>query len=270
MTMTGGQQGTDQQHAGPDGGSSSWRGVGASIVGTSHQTGGIPCQDAHYWQVSSGDVLVAAVADGAGSAALAEVGAEIAVKSAVTTFCANGKVSGDDKGIRSSLNDALKAAQKAVQSEASARQVEVRQLATTLILVVATSELVGAAQVGDGIAVVQDRDGNIIGVTTPEGGEHVNETTFLNSRRNLKHAQLAVWRGTPTHVAILSDGLQRLALKMPSGVPHSPFFAPLFNFVSNAPESSQAQEQLELFMGSPRITDNTTDDLTLVLFGLVQ
>ncbi len=267
--MTDDPQETVQQGANPDSSSSSWRGVGASLCGTSHVSGGIPCQDAHYWQVSTGDVLVAAVADGAGSAELAEVGAEIAARSAVEAFCANGKTSGDDKGIRSSLNDALKAAQKAVQAEASVRKIEVRQLATTLILVVATSELVGAAQVGDGIAVVQDRDANIIGVTTPESGEHVNETTFLNARRDLKHAQFTVWRGAPTHVAILSDGLQRLALKMPSGVPHGPFFAPLFNFVSNTPEPAQAQEQLELFMGNPRITDSTTDDLTLVLFGRV-
>lgn len=258
-----------QQQASPNSATSSWRGVGASLCGTSHVSGGIPCQDAHYWQVSNGDVLVAAVADGAGSAELAEVGAEIASRSAVEAFCAKGKVSGDEKEIRASLNDALKEAQKAVQTEASARQVEVRQLATTLILVVATSEMVGAGQVGDGIAVVQDQDANIIGVTTPDSGEHVNETTFLNARRDLKHAQFKVWRGNPTNVAILSDGLQRLALQMPSGVPHNPFFAPLFKFVSNAPESPQAQEQLEQFMGAPRITDNTTDDLTLVLFGRV-
>lgn len=264
MTITNGQQ-----EANLDGKSSTWRGVGASLCGTSHVTGGIPCQDAHYWQVSDGEVLVAAVADGAGSADLAEVGAEIAAKTAVEAFCAKGNVSGDDKAIRSSLNDALKEAQKAVQEEASARKVDLRQLATTLILVVANKELVGAAQVGDGIAVVQDRDANIIGVTTPESGEHVNETTFLNSRRDLKHAQFAVWRGAPTHVAILSDGLQRLALKMPSGVPHDPFFVPLFNFVSNTPEPKQAQEQLETFMGSPRVIESTTDDLTLVLFGLV-
>ena len=270
MTVTNGQQGTDQPPASPDSRSSSWRAVGASIVGTSHQSGGIPCQDAHFWRVSTGDVLVAAVADGSGSAELSEVGAAVATKSAVEAFCANGKISGDDNAIRSSLSDALKAAQKAVETEASVRKIELRHLATTLILVVATSEMVGAAQVGDGIAVVQDNNGNILGITTPESGEHVNETTFLNAHRNLKRAQVRVWRGTPTHVAILSDGLQRLALKMPSGVPHSPFFAPLFKFVSNTPESAQAQEQLNQFLGSPRITDNTTDDLTLVLFGLVQ
>jgi hypothetical protein len=229
----------------------------------------MPCQDAHYWRISNGDVLVAAVADGAGSASLAEVGAKIAAKSAVEAFCAKGKSSGDDKGIRSSLNDALKEAQNTVRAEATERQVEVGQLATTLILVVATPELVGAAQVGDGIVVIKDFDGNIIGVTTPKGGEHVNETTFLNARRDLKHAQMVLWRGSPTHVAIMSDGLQRLALKMPSGKPHGPFFTPLFNFVSYTPESAQAQEQLEQFMGSPRITENTTDDLTLVLFGLI-
>ena len=269
MTEVDGEPPTDGQRAGSESTPSSWRCVGASMCGTSHQTSAIPCQDAHYWQVGAGDMLIAAVADGAGSAELAEVGAAVASKSAVAAFYANGQVSGDDKGIRSSLNDALKEAQKAVKAEATARKVEVRQLATTLILVVATPELVGAAQVGDGIAVVQDRDGNITGLTTPAGGEHVNETTFLNSRRDLKHAQFSVWRGALTHVAILSDGLQRLALNMPSGVPHTPFFAPLFKFVSNTPESTQAQQQLQMFLASPRVTDNTTDDLTLVLFGLV-
>jgi hypothetical protein len=265
MTTTDGNQAVDQQKSGASAG---WHGVGASIVGTSHVTADIVCQDAHFWRVQTGDVLVAAVADGAGSALLAEVGAEIAAKSAVEAFCAKGKTSGDEKGIRASLSDALKEAQKAVRNEASARQVDVQQLSTTLILVVATSEMVAAAQIGDGIAVVRDQEGNTVGVTSPESGEHVNETTFLTSGRNLKHAQLAVWRGAPTHVAIMSDGLQRLALRMPSGVPHAPFFAPLFNFVSNIPEATLAKQQLEQFMSSPRITDNTTDDLTLVLFGL--
>ena len=267
--MTDNQQGILQHRAGPHGARSNWRGLGASVSGTSHQTSGQPCQDAHYWQVGPGDVLVAAVADGAGSAELAEVGAEVAAKTAVAAFSAKGQVSGNDKGVRSSLNAALKEAQRAVKAEAAARQVEVRQLATTLILVVATPDVVAAAQVGDGAAVLNDSDGNIIGLTTPQSGEHVNETFFLNSSRALKKAQFAVWRGTPTHLAILSDGLQRLALKMPQGVPHRPFFAPLFSFVSDQPESTEAQEQLERFLGSQRITDNTSDDLTLVLFGLV-
>ena len=212
---------------------------------------------------------MAAVADGAGSASLAEVGAQIAARKAVEVFSANGKTSGDDKSIRSSLAGALSEAQKAVRATASARQVEVGELATTLILVVATPALVGAAQLGDGIVVIRDAAGNITGVTTPESGEHVNETTFLNARRDLKHAQMVLWRGSPTHVAVMSDGLQRLALQMPSGKPHGPFFTPLFNFLSNMVDSTQAQEQLEEFMGSPRVTGNTTDDLTLLLFGLV-
>lgn len=269
MTAIDGEPPKGGQQAGSESTASNWRCVGASMCGTSHKTGGVPCQDAHYWQVGAGDLLIAAVADGAGSADFAEVGAAVACKSAVTAFYAKGQVSGNDKGIRSSLSDAFKAAQKAVKSEAATRKVEVRQLATTLILVVATPELVGAAQVGDGIAVVQDREGNITGVTKPDSGEHVNETTFLNSRSDLKHVQFSVWRGGLTHVAILSDGLQRLALNMPSGVPHPPYFAPLFKFVSNTPESTQAQQQLQTFLASPRVTDNTTDDLTLVLFGLV-
>jgi hypothetical protein len=50
-----------------------WRHIAASVVGTSHEKVGGACQDANDCQVyllpSGENVLVAAVADGAGSAA---------------------------------------------------------------------------------------------------------------------------------------------------------------------------------------------------------
>ena len=45
-----------------------WRVTGASVPGVSHLRSGLPCQDAHAWRQEAGGVLIAAVADGAGSA----------------------------------------------------------------------------------------------------------------------------------------------------------------------------------------------------------
>jgi len=59
--------------------------------------------------------------------------------------------------------------------------------------------------------------------------------------------------------------LQMLALKIPEGTPHGPFFAPLFRFSGTVKEDSDAKEQLESFLRSPRVSERTDDDLTLLL-----
>ncbi|MBV8393402.1 MAG: protein phosphatase 2C domain-containing protein, partial [Alphaproteobacteria bacterium] len=58
---------------------SPWRVAMASSIGQSHVAAAQPCQDAHF-HLEAGDadgrpVMVVAAADGAGSAALAELGA---------------------------------------------------------------------------------------------------------------------------------------------------------------------------------------------------
>ena len=60
-----------------------WSIVAVSLEGTSHQKRNSPCQDAHYWQLAGDCILVAGVADGAGSVMLSEVGSLLAVQTAV-------------------------------------------------------------------------------------------------------------------------------------------------------------------------------------------
>ncbi|OIO94724.1 MAG: hypothetical protein AUJ96_28120 [Armatimonadetes bacterium CG2_30_66_41] len=145
------------------------------------------------------------------------------------------------------------------------REVDVRQLATTLIVVAASPDMVAAAQVGDGAAVVRDADGNLFALTAPQQGEYLNETTFLISPDALDTAQVQTWRGRVGGVAAFSDGLQMVALKMPEGAPHAPFFAPLFRFAAQCEDGAAATEQLVSFLRSPRIAERTDDDRTLLL-----
>ncbi|OCQ92470.1 serine/threonine protein phosphatase [Oscillatoriales cyanobacterium USR001] len=242
--------------------------VAASVMGTSHEKRSQPCQDAHKWKILPNGVLVAAVADGAGSATLAEIGAEIAVTTAVKTIAKHRHrliVSENDEDWHQLLTETLKIAREAVEKEAQVREVKPRDLASTLILAIASSELIAVAQIGDGAAVVGDGEGNAIAVTVPPCGEYINETIFLISDNALETVQLRVWRGQVSHLAIFSDGLQMLALKMPEGVAHVPFFSPLFKFVGQVEDEVEAKKQLESFLRSPRVTERTDDDLTLLL-----
>ncbi len=247
-----------------------WRVVAASVRGTSHERTGQPGQDAHYWGILPEGVLVAAIADGAGSASLGDLGAVVAAREAVQTIAGRkAPLPQDDSGWQPLLTEVLKVAQEAVCVEAIAHEVTERELATTLILIIAVPEFVAAAQVGDGATVVADVAGSISGVTAPQTGEYINQTTFLVSPNALNTAQFTVWRGPVAHIAILSDGLQMLALKMPGGTPHEPFFSPLFRFMAQVTDEAVAEEQLQAFLRSPRVRERTDDDLTLLLAALV-
>jgi hypothetical protein len=242
-----------------------WQVVAASVTGTSHEKRSQPCQDAHYWRQLPNGVLVAAVADGAGSAVLAEVGAKIAVEAVVETICQHDLQPESDDEWQVFLTASLQVARAAVEAEAATREVAARDLACTLIAVVATPELIAVAQIGDGAAVAGDSAGNAIALTIPPCGEYINETIFLISPNAIETAQFQVMREQLPHLAVFSDGLQMLALKIPEGTPHNPFFAPLFRFSAEVKEDADAKEQLESFLRSPRVSQRTDDDLTLLL-----
>ncbi len=251
---------------------SHWRVVAASVCGTSHVRNKQLCQDAHHWRLLPGNVLVTAAADGAGSASQGKVGAMVAVETAIETLAIKEITRdslADDAIVQSLLNEALVAAKKAVEEEAVACSKQPQDLATTLIIMVATPDMVAVVQIGDGLAVAKDHKGNLLALTTPDNGEYINQTTFLTSPDALDTAQMRLWRETIVNVGVLTDGLQMLALNMVVGEPHKPFFFPLFDFVENAEDKTVAKEQLVRFLGSERITQRTDDDLTLILAGFI-
>ncbi len=255
-----------------------WRVVAASVLGKSHEKVKQLCQDAHHWELLPEGVLIAAVADGAGSASLGKIGAIVASQTAVETIrlyyettksVADFLKEEEDQKWQLLLANALEASKQAVEEEAIACRVTARELATTLIIVVATSNVIAAVQVGDGVAVASDRTGNAIALTAPQRGEYVNETIFLVSPNALENIQVNVWHGVVANIAMLSDGLQMLALEMNGGKPHAPFFAPMFQFIADVTDERDAHEQLVAFLRSERISTRTDDDLTLLLATIV-
>jgi hypothetical protein len=157
------------------------------------------------------------------------------------------------------------AARTAVEAEADLREIEVRELASTLILAAAYPSGIAVAQIGDGAAVVRDLGGELSAITIPQNGEYLNETIFLTSPSAVETAQVVVWRGQPAQFALFSDGLQTIALSAKESAPYAPFFEPLFRFANGVTDQSRAELELAEFLKSPRFEQRTDDDLTLVL-----
>jgi hypothetical protein len=246
-----------------------WQTIAASVKGSGHEKTGKPCQDAHSFLRINNSTIIAAVADGAGSAALAEVGANRAIEAAIESTKKSLQnldfPPESDEGWHLLLRAKLEDIRAAIESEAKARESRLRDLATTIILVVATPDVIALAQVGDGSVVIENRCGDIIRLSEPQDSEYINETIFITSPDALAKAQITIWRGQVINLAMFSDGLEILCLRMQDGTPHEPFFIPLFRFASSLEDNTMASQQLAQFLGSPRIREHTDDDVTLIL-----
>ena len=249
--------------AGADG----WQVVGASVAGVSHGRTGQPCQDAYRWQEFPGDLLVVAMADGAGSAPLAEVGSACAVQAVVAAVanCFQAMPPVEEEDWCQLVRDSFQEARSAVLAEAAAQLAPARDLATTLLVAVATPSIVATGQIGDGAIIVRHAEDRLQPLTKPTTAEYLNETTFLTSDTALSALEVAVAAGPVTGLAVLTDGLQMLALQMPQAEPHAPFFVPLFRFAATVEDPAVAEGQLRTFLQSPKMTCRADDDLTLLL-----
>ena len=245
-----------------------WRVVGASVQGLGHIKTDTPCQDAHRFVLLPNGLLIAVVADGAGSAELAAEGSQFAADCLVEGMSRDEMrpyLNGETETMRPMLEAAFAATRQLLEEKALDAGRDPKDYSTTVLLVIASAEWIAVAQVGDGAVVVEDRGGNVLALTTPQTGEHANETIFLVSPGAVEQAEFVVWRGAVKNIAAFTDGLQRLALKLPEGSAHAPFFAPLFQFAADRDNAAESKTQLESFLRSPRITERADDDLTLLL-----
>ena len=244
-----------------------WRVAVVSLRGTHHKNADMPCQDSSYWRIPIPGILVAAVTDGAGSARLAEVGANIASRVAVEHACQQLLNARDYtvNTITRFLTESVTAARSALELEARSRNTNIGELACTLILLIASRTILAVAQIGDGAVVLRKIDGSMATLTLPVRGEYFNETVFLTSRNALDLINLKVSDFPITHIASFTDGIEMLALTMPDSLPYLPFFTPLFSMLSEAPTIDEANSRLRSLFLSSGIHGKTNDDITLLM-----
>ena len=241
-----------------------WKIISASVTGTSHQASEQPCQDSNCHRVVE-DVLVAVVADGAGSASLSQEGSTVASQAAVDKACE--LLSSEVKSPEEILVPAFSAAVDAVKSRAESRKKPLRDFATTLIVTVCMPDRTIVGQVGDGASVAMlEGSGEYRLLVQPERGEYINETQFITSRSWRESLRLVQYDESVEFLAMFTDGLEHLSLVSAAGyAPHVPFFNPLLSWTKEQVCDEAAHKTLRSFLKSPKITSRADDDLTLLL-----
>lgn len=243
-----------------------WRFAAARTIGTSHLKANVPCQDRLACEVLANGSLVAAVADGAGSAALAERGAEIAVATVIAHLKHSlGDMRTDFDAI---LRESATLAREKIYAEAAREGTEVRSYASTLLAVILSSDTGGALQIGDGVIVVRDGGDEWNWVFWPQRGEYANTTYFLTDEGALDRMTTDVFPAGITDIALTSDGLEPLALHYASQTVYEPFFNGMFQSLVKAEgcgSISLLSDSLEQFLSSERVGSRTDDDVSLIL-----
>ncbi len=235
-----------------------WCAGAATRRGADHAATNSPCADKAALRHLGRGRVIAALADGAGSAAEGAAGAHLAVGAALD------QLESDFGGTSAATAELETLGVRALTAAAAA--LEGPWHACTLILCVLLPDRLLAAQVGDGFAVVR-RQGEPAYRRAVAGwkGEHINETPFLTDPDWADHARVSVITA-PAFICLASDGLEHLAIRRADDAPHGGFFRPLEDFLASRPD--RPEDELAAFLSAPETTARTHDDLSLMAAAL--
>ncbi len=248
---------------------SPWRWCAASVIGSAHVAGGAPCQDDHAVACPEGETLIAAVADGAGSALHAEIGARRACNAFVACVSRRLEELSLDGWEEADLRALVSETRSEIVSLAEASGNALGDYACTFLAAVIGPRRAAFIQIGDG-AIVQgagDDDGWAL-VFWPQRGEYANSTFFLTDEDALERIEIGLAADGVTEIALLSDGLENSVLNYADRRIHAPFFEAMFGVAQSAgapgPDAALSG-RLADYLSSDMIDRRTSDDRTLVL-----
>ena len=246
-----------------------WKTVHDSVVGTSHQVTGNPCQDSHrvvQFASQGRETLIVVCADGAGSAKHSDRGSAFVCDTIIGILRR-------ELATVDNLNTIGRETAVAWCAEtrdglirlASEVGCEIRDLASTVLAAVIVDDSSLFMQLGDG-AIVSQYDGLYEVIFWPQSGEYANVTNFLTDESYDKRLEFSTRKGaTVTALAMFTDGLERLILHYAERTVHVPFLEPLFKALQDSASSEDLFEPMRLFLSSERVNQRTDDDKTLVL-----
>lgn len=243
---------------------------GASVIGSLHVQLAMPCQDSFAFKTIDKDFAVAAIADGLGSALKADIGAKVAVKSAVESvekaITATAIATHKNVDITILAKDAVTAARGALEKRAKTEKCSLRDLACTLLVAITLKDAVAAVHIGDG-ALVIDTDNGLHLITGPGESEYTNEVTPLTSQDWEESLKSTATVSGVNGIALFTDGCQRAGLKKAdnSYTPFEGFFRPLFTYATQIDDFEQANQDIYDLLTSGKLSEHSEDDKTLVL-----
>ena len=243
----------------------SWKLLLESAIGTSHIQTNQPCQDYASGRVLNADTIVLVCADGAGSASRSEFGSRFVctgLLNLIATALEDGLALKDIT--RERVVEWHATVRRRLSLEACRENVDLREFATTILTAIVGPSQALFSHIGDGVIVYGD--GEVYRTPFwPQQGEYVNTTYFLTGSDFEDQIAFEGIDRQIDEVALLTDGLQPLALHYASRSVHSPFFQPMFTALRGASDPEDFREPLKVFLNSAGVNSRTDDDKTLVL-----
>jgi hypothetical protein len=251
---------------------SPWRVAMASSIGQSHVATAQPCQDAHFHleaeDVDGRPVMVLTAADGAGSAALAELGATLACETFARLVEAYVGKGGRVAAIERPLVERwITGLVYRIELDAKRAGARMQDYSCTLLAAVVADRSAVFVQIGDGAMVVSNGTG-WRHVFWPQHGEFANTTNFVTSERAVPEMEFMRLDEAVQEVAVFTDGIENLVLQKANRAAHAPFFDNMFPPVRKSQASGVdvgLSHALDKYLSSPTITNRTDDDKTLIL-----
>jgi hypothetical protein len=190
------------------------------VVGRSHIATSTPCQDYVAARNSRG-VGCVALADGAGSRAHSELGAQEAVKATLRILSRDFDelytlASSDNFSVASRV---IAACHRALKKKAQTLSVDIGTLACTLMFAAHKNGRYLAGHLGDGIIAMETSPGVVEVLSRPDNGEFANTTVFVTELDAASRFRIYAGAHSASAFAVMSDGTAESLYMRSSGQP---------------------------------------------------
>jgi hypothetical protein len=255
-----------------------WKAVARSAIGTGHQKQGLPCQDYGGDRIFN-NLLIGAVADGAGSAKYADLGAKLAVTTAIAHLASTEiwlrqrqrswqklQQPFSQRQAERLFVSTLKRVLYVLRQQADRGGYTISELACTLTAFMVTPYWLAAMQIGDGSIVVRSqyqKDYQLL--FKPDKGQYFNQTTFVTSSNAFADLQVKVLAQQPKFICAATDGIERVAFRLQDWTVGQPFFKWLEQYMQETENPEREDECLLRLLESQELNRQTDDDKTLLV-----
>lgn len=251
-----------------------WRVAHASAIGLAHLNQNTECQDRFACRtietVDEGDVLIAVIADGAGSTTDGGRGAETACR----LFIDEAAAFLNSKNVSlKSLNEEFAKRwiayfQQKIAEVAQKDEKTIRDYASTLVAAIVGRSAAVFYQIGDGGIVFSasgETESYRFGIE-PAEALYVNMTDFITDETAAENVRFKFVEEKVEDLVLFSDGIFPVAVDYQTNQPHEPFLVPMLAPLRNGSRAASGlNEKLEGFLASSKINEKTDDDKTIIL-----
>ena len=248
----------------------SWKTIGKSVVGTSHVNAEKPCEDALQYKIvtdnNGNEVLIAIASDGAGSAKFAKESAIVSSHFGIDILAHF--INEGTKINEATIVFMVETILDELQKESTSTGEPLNEYSCTLLGCVLFNSSSIFFQIGDGAIVRDDGNDGYATIWWPQNGEYANTTCFITDQNALSNLRIILMNEPIKEVALITDGLQMLALNNETSTVHQPFFNGLFKWLRFANKEEEIEildNKLNEYLLSETINNRTDDDKTLFL-----